>query len=104
MSGTREGALKTLAIRLARGDIGTIGLAELRRRSQPGECICCGEPAKPKSSSSLAVRRRRAAGRRDWFDTCSAPECRAVWFRYWRRDAVAALRANAAALRRLEAA
>lgn len=83
---------------------GLIGLAELRRRAKPGECICCGEAAKPKSTTPLAVRRRRAKGHRDYFDTCGDEFCRAAWFRYWRRDAVAALRANAAALRRLEAA
>jgi hypothetical protein len=78
------------------------GLAQLRAESKPGECICCGDPALAKSTNPAALRRRvRKSG---WQDTCGDEVCRAAWFRYWRRDQRATLKAIAAAAKALEAA
>lgn len=83
MSGTKTGALKGLATRIRNGDAGAAGLEEMRTAAKQGECICCGDPAVPRSADPKAARKRK---RGDWQDTCGAPECKAAWFRYWRRD------------------
>lgn len=59
-----------------------LGLAELRRRSAPGECALCGEPARPRADNDES-RRKRAT---HTYVTCGAPECVTAYHRLYGRD------------------
>lgn len=62
-----------------------IGLAEMRAAAKPGECICCGDPTRPLSTSKDSVRHRKDQSRTHR-DTCGDAECVTAYMRYWRRD------------------
>lgn len=63
-----------------------IGLRELRAAARPGECPFCGEPAKRRSQSPDAVRKRKQRGVSDYYGHCGDEECKRAYLRYDQRD------------------
>ena len=63
----------------------SLGLKEMQAGARKGECICCGDPALPLSTSKDSVRHRKDKTRTHR-DTCGDEICLTAWLKFWRRD------------------
>lgn len=56
-----------------------LGLKELIRRSQPGECPLCGDPVQP-------IKNEQGRAKKEYRLLCGDPECRRAYHIYYGRD------------------
>ena len=66
------------------------GLREMLATSQEGECPFCGDAAKRRVMTPMAIAKRAQqktkAQRSNWFLTCGEPECLSAYHRCHNRD------------------